>query len=185
MRYPNQYLGQAMTKERCQPTDQFHKPHSAPVPHPTVHLSHIPQCTCPISHNTPVPYPTMHHFGTKMYTFLFQWGALWYGTGALWYLWDYSNNGGHVSNPTNSPTATRRGLCDSLSVVMTTTSNGDIFCVTGHLCGELTGYRWIPVTKASDVELWWFLWSAPKQTVELTIEMLVIWDTVAFIMMSL
>ena len=25
---------------------------------------------------------------------------------------------------------------------------------TGHLCGEFTGHRWIPHTKASDAELW-------------------------------
>ena len=37
-------------------------------------------------------------------------------------------------------------------------SNGKIFCVTGHLCGEFTGHRWIPHTKASDAELWCFLW---------------------------
>ena len=33
---------------------------------------------------------------------------------------------------------------------------------TGHLCGEFTGQRWIPYTKASDAELWCFLWSAPE-----------------------
>ena len=43
---------------------------------------------------------------------------------------------------------------------MMTSSNGNIFCVTGPLCGEFTGHRWIPLTKASDVELWCFLWSA-------------------------
>ena len=32
---------------------------------------------------------------------------------------------------------------------MTTSSNGNIFRVTGHLCGEFTGLRWIPHTKAS------------------------------------
>ena len=26
------------------------------------------------------------------------------------------------------------------------------FRVTGPLCGEFTGYRWIPLTKASDAE---------------------------------
>ena len=36
------------------------------------------------------------------------------------------------------------------------------FRVAGHLCGEFTGPRWIPHTKASDAELWCFLWSAPK-----------------------
>ena len=40
--------------------------------------------------------------------------------------------------------------------VMMTSSNGNIFRVTGHLCGEFTGHRWIPRTKASDAELWWF-----------------------------
>ena len=31
--------------------------------------------------------------------------------------------------------------------------SGNIFHVTGHLCGEFTGPRWIPRTKASDMEL--------------------------------
>ena len=31
-----------------------------------------------------------------------------------------------------------------------TSSNGKIFRVSGHFCGELTGDRWIPHTKASD-----------------------------------
>ena len=35
---------------------------------------------------------------------------------------------------------------------------GNIFRVTGSLCGEFTGHRWIPRTKASDAELWYFLW---------------------------
>ena len=39
---------------------------------------------------------------------------------------------------------------------MVTSSNGNIFRVTGHLCGEFTGPRWIPCTKASDAELWCF-----------------------------
>ena len=45
---------------------------------------------------------------------------------------------------------------------MMTSSNGNIFRVTGHLCGEFTGDRWIPRTKASDTELWCFLWSASE-----------------------
>ena len=48
-----------------------------------------------------------------------------------------------------------------ISENMTTSSNGNIFRVTGPLCGEFTGDRWIPITKASDAELWCFLWSAP------------------------
>ena len=43
---------------------------------------------------------------------------------------------------------------------MMTSSNGNIFHVTGLLCGEFTGPRWIPRTKASVAELWCFLWSA-------------------------
>ena len=39
---------------------------------------------------------------------------------------------------------------------MLTSSNGNIFRVTGPLCGEFTGHRWVPLTKASDAELWCF-----------------------------
>ena len=42
-----------------------------------------------------------------------------------------------------------------------TSSNGNIFRVTGLLYGEFTGDRWILLAKASDAELWCFLWSAP------------------------
>ena len=45
---------------------------------------------------------------------------------------------------------------------MMASSNGNIFHVTGTLCGEFTGDRWISRTKASDAELWCFLWSAPE-----------------------
>ena len=38
-----------------------------------------------------------------------------------------------------------------------TSSNGNVFRVTWPLCGEFTGHRWIPLTKASDAELWFFL----------------------------
>ena len=51
-------------------------------------------------------------------------------------------------------------------IIMMTSSNGNIFRVTGHLCGEFTGHRWIPLTKASDAELWCLLWSGPEWTVE-------------------
>ena len=39
-----------------------------------------------------------------------------------------------------------------------TSSNGNIFRVTGHLYGKFTGSRWIPRTKASDAELWCFFY---------------------------
>ena len=51
---------------------------------------------------------------------------------------------------------------DIFSSNMMTSSNGNIFRVTGHLCGEFTGLRWIPHTKASDAELCCLLWSAPE-----------------------
>ena len=53
-----------------------------------------------------------------------------------------------------------------MKYIMTTSSNGNIFRVTGHLCGEFTDHRWISHTKASDAEIWCFLWSAPEYTVE-------------------
>ena len=45
---------------------------------------------------------------------------------------------------------------------MMTSSNGNIFRVTGPLWGESTGHRWIPLTKASHAEFWCFLWSEPN-----------------------
>ena len=45
---------------------------------------------------------------------------------------------------------------------MMMSSNGNIFRVTGPLCGEFTGHRCIPLTKASDAEVWCFLWYAPE-----------------------
>ena len=61
----------------------------------------------------------------------------------------------------------------------------NILRVTGPLCGEFTGHRWIPLTKTSDAELWCFLWSAPEQTFGQTLETSVIWDAIAVIMTSL
>ena len=43
--------------------------------------------------------------------------------------------------------------CNTSHTTMTA-SNGNIFRVTGLLCGEFTGHRWIPLTKASVAELW-------------------------------
>ena len=68
---------------------------------------------------------------------------------------------------------------------MMTSSNGNIFLITGPLCKQFTGHQWIPLTKAHDEELWCFLWSAPEQTVDQTIETPMISDTIAYIMTSL
>ena len=69
--------------------------------------------------------------------------------------------------------------------IMMTSSIGNIFRVTGLLCEEFTGHRWIPLTKASDAKLWCFLWSACEQTVEKRMETPVIWDAIVLIMTSL
>ena len=61
--------------------------------------------------------------------------------------------------------SSRRSPCVSFQAKrkhMMTSSNGNIFRVTGHLCGEFTGPRWIPRTKAGDTELWPFLSSASE-----------------------
>ena len=47
-----------------------------------------------------------------------------------------------------------------------TSSNGNIFRVTGPWWRESTSDRWIPLTRASDAELWCALWSAHEQTVK-------------------
>ena len=61
---------------------------------------------------------------------------------------------------------------------MMTSSNGNIFHITGPLWGESTGHWCIPLTKASDAELWCIFWSSPEQMVEQTIKMPVIWDVI-------
>ena len=66
---------------------------------------------------------------------------------------------------TNNRNTTSAGICLQLQCyknTMITSSNGNIFRVTGHLCGEFTGDRWIPRTTASDAEFWCFHWSAPE-----------------------
>ena len=46
-------------------------------------------------------------------------------------------------------------LCTQVVLGMITSSNGNIYRITGPLWGGSTGHRWIP----SDAELWCFLWS--------------------------
>ena len=59
------------------------------------------------------------------------------------------------------------------------------FLVKFLKCREFTGHRWIPLTKASGAELWYFLWSPPEQTGELTLKTRVISDAIVLIMTSL
>ena len=51
---------------------------------------------------------------------------------------------------------------------MVISSNGNIFRVTGPLWGESNSHRWIPLTKASDAELWSFPWSTPEKKKQLS-----------------
>ena len=50
----------------------------------------------------------------------------------------------------------------SIRARMMTSSNWNILRDTAHLCGEFTGHRLIPRTKASDAEFWCFRWSVPE-----------------------
>ena len=52
--------------------------------------------------------------------------------------------------------------CRQNVILMMTSSNRNIFRVTGPLCGEVTGHGRIPLTKASGAELWCFLCSKPE-----------------------
>ena len=60
--------------------------------------------------------------------------------------------GNKTTTTTTTITTTKRDL----------PSNGNIFRVIGLLCGDFSGHRWIPLTKASDGEIWCFLSSAPE-----------------------
>ena len=55
-----------------------------------------------------------------------------------------------------------RGGMGFMAFYMMTSSNGNIFRITGPLWGEFTDDWWIPHTKASDTESWCFLWSASE-----------------------
>ena len=67
---------------------------------------------------------------------------------------------------------------------MITSSNGNFFRVTGVLCGEFTGHRWILLRKARRGDLMFSLICAWINDWE-TIETPVIWDVIALIMTSL
>ena len=66
-----------------------------------------------------------------------------------------------------------------------TSLNENIFRATGPLWGESIGHQWIPLTKASDAELWCFLWSVPQQTIKQAIDTPVIWDAISLSMTSM
>ena len=69
---------------------------------------------------------------------------------------------------------------------MMTSSNGNIFRVTGHMWENPRVTSGLPsCTKVSNAEHWCFLWTAPKYAVEQPFETPVIWDAIALIITSL
>ena len=61
----------------------------------------------------------------------------------------------------------------NLAIMMTSSNTfRKYFPRYGLLLGESIGHWWNPLTKASDAELWWFLWCAPEQTDQLTFDIL-------------
>ena len=58
------------------------------------------------------------------------------------------------NKPHSSSVRARYGV--SFASAIMTSSNGNIFRVIGDLWGKFTGHRWIPRTKASDAELYFF-----------------------------
>ena len=56
-------------------------------------------------------------------------------------------------------------VLQNLDQVMMSSSNGNIFRVTGPFWVQSTGHQGIFLSKACEAELWCFLWSAPEQTV--------------------
>ena len=65
------------------------------------------------------------------------------------------------------------------------TSSNETFSALLALCGGIHRSPVNSLTKASDAELWYFLWSVPEQTVKFAVETPVIWDAIALIMTSL
>ena len=73
---------------------------------------------------------------------------------------------------TSGQSNTRLALC----CVLWWRHQMETFRVTDPLRGESTGHRWIPLTKASDAELWCFLLCTPEQTVGQTVYLPVLCD---------
>ena len=73
----------------------------------------------------------------------------------IW-LKQFSENEWHLWRHAHFLLEEQNHLSCCVSGHMMTSSNENIFRVTGHLCGEFTSHRWIPRTKASDAGLWCF-----------------------------
>ena len=132
------------------------------------------------SQNSPVPYPPILHSEQKCAHFCSEWSIVGYGTGVFWDLWNWSIDYKITLNRffqfklliyfniqlTTNGSELWYLYCQcywcskqkTLPWIMMTSSNVHIFRVTGPLCGEFAGHRWIRLTKASDTELRCFLW---------------------------
>ena len=79
----------------------------------------------------------------------------------------------------------RRHWLQSENIVLQlpmTSSHGSIFRAIGPWWDESTGDRWIPLTTASDAELFSVICAWKKKTVEQKIKVPVIWNAIALIM---
>ena len=90
------------------------------------------------------------------------------------YHWNYM---GKITVPRHNKT--QQTAIHVYDYLMMTSSNGNLFGVTGPLWGECIGHRWIPLTKASDAGC--FLSCAPEQKIGQSVQMPVIWDVMAHI----
>ena len=66
----------------------------------------------------------------------------------------------------NTSAVPREHTAKYIIQVMMISLDGNIVHITGHLLRESTNHRWIPLTKANDVELWCFLWCVSEEVVE-------------------
>ena len=64
----------------------------------------------------------------------------------------FDDSSSWIHNRTIRAITSQKLQLESNSIMMTS-SNRNIFCVTGLLCGKFTSRRWIPRAKAGDVEL--------------------------------
>ena len=71
----------------------------------------------------------------------------------IWYKFNWNLFQGFDSTVREHWCSLWLGSCDA----MMTSSNGNIFRFIGPFCREFTGHQWIPLTKASDAELWYLI----------------------------
>ena len=119
----------------------------------------------------------VNHLQSHVLMWYFSW---WWAKWLLWWPWTAINNVVFCLVKSSS-----LFLYIVYCYYYMTSSYGNIFRAPGPLWGESTSQRWIPLTKASDAELWCLLWPEPEQMVKQTIVTPVIWDAIVLIMTSL